>query len=168
MSNRSNTKAGATAIELLIYTLILSLILGVFFTVMTSLFSTFANIRATRAAIAAAQTGFERVVREARSAASIDDVGSVFGMATSTLALVQRGGETIVFSVQGSTLMAKVGSGAAEPLTPQGIVVQEFRVTLIDSGRSRGVTLQLSMADERGTVGTYDVRTSVVVRGSYE
>jgi len=162
-------RSGATAVELLLYITILSLILGVFFTLMISVFSTFASVRATRAAMVGVQTGFERVVREARSSQGINDDTSVFGATIGALSLTQSNGSTIVFSVDAQeALVVEVNDTGSERLTPEGIAVTQFLLTKIETGRSTGVTIEFVLKDTRGTQATYPVRTSVIVRGSYE
>ncbi|MDP3989532.1 MAG: hypothetical protein Q8P93_04855 [bacterium] len=161
-------KKGATVVELLVYITILSLILGVFFSLMVSVFSTFASVRATRAAITATQTGFERMVREVRGASAIDTQESIFDTTIGRLALVDATGSDIVFSVQDGVLYLSIDDGALVRLTPEGIALEQFLLTHIDTGTSQGVSIVVTFKDTRGGDGVYEVKTSIIARGSYE
>lgn len=161
-------KRGLSAVELVIYVGVLSLVLGVFFVVMFALFQTFSSVRATRALITTAQGGFERVLREGRAASAVDEENSDLGVSTSVVVFLDEADASTTFYVDGGVLMVLEEGGSALPLTPDGVVVDSFTAALHEGTHSDALSLSLALHDARGSGALTTFNSTIVLRGSYE
>lgn len=164
-----DTRAGFTALEMVIYAGVLALIVvGVVQAVLT-MSGTFGRLKATRALTASAAIALDRFVFEVREAASVDtDPGdSTFNAHPGMLTVVRPDLSTAVFSLDGPALLIDSGSGS-ETLTSSSVSVNNLVFRHLSSISSEAVRMELTLEAFDGETTTSETfYTTAVLRGSY-
>lgn len=168
----NNKKLGFTLIEMVIYSALLALISILTINAVLSMSRAAGSFRESRNIGLAADSGVERMVRDMRSAALINDAGSSFGANPGVLNIDivdpdTSASSTVEFYLSGTTLTRRAG-GVTQILTAPTIEVTSLVFRKFTTAKSQAVRVEMTLRSGRGvsqkTENFYD---TVVLRGSY-
>src|SRR3989338_3295300 len=158
---------GFTLVEMVVYLAILSLMTVLLVTTLVSLAGSFSAYQATRDVERSARDSLERMVREIRQAEQINLGASTLGTHPGVLSLTY-GTTTVEFSLSGDRLLLRVNGAQVGPLTLEGVAVDNLVFRRSVSGKSEGVSVELSLErTRRQFTAAEDFEAFAVLRGSY-
>jgi len=169
---KKTNQAGITVIETLICVGILVIALTIIVQMMFSIVKTHRLVKLKQSLEASGTISMERMLRDIRSARSIDMVNSTLNSSPGKLVLSGRdidgNNYTLEFSVAGGTLKLAKNGGAAGPLTIPGITVNSLVFRNLSNSVSDGVKIELSLSGSNGGVTkSLDLFGFAVLRNSY-
>lgn len=163
---------GVSLVEILIYTGILVILMTIIVSTLLALSRSNITIGTAQRIGSAAEVSLERMVRDARSASSIDIAQSILGTSPGQLTLnstdASGNATTTEFFLSGKTLRVKQGGTDIGPLTSTSTRVTELIFRRITTARSQAVKIEMTI--ESGTSSSYRSRSfygTAVLRGSY-
>ena len=136
---------GYSLIETLIYIFILVIIIMAVIGLVIAMIRAIDTFRVEREINHGAQVALERIVREIRSADSIDLAGSVFNTNPGQLKLVKVG-TNYNFSVSNNSLILVENSGSAISLLPTEVIVPSLIFRHIIGSASDSVRIELTLS----------------------
>jgi len=165
-------KAGFTLIELLVYTAIMLLVIGTVGSMLLAI-GRGSNAISAEQSLEQASDAMDRILRDTRSARSIDTANSTFGSTPGTLMLsttdASNNALTEQFYLTGSSIHVKENGIDAGALTPGGARVTNLVFRHIATSLSEAVKVELTI--ESGSGSSYRSKKfygTAVVRGSYQ
>lgn len=165
-------QAGFTLIEMLIYAGILVIIMAVVVSTLLALSRSYRTLSVAQQVESAAEVSLDRMLRETRSATSIDTAQSAFGTSTGKLTLnttdSNGNATTIQFFLSGQTLRIKEAGVDVGPLTPTSTRVTNLTFRHITTAISHAVKVDMTI--ESGQDTSYRSKNfygTAVLRGSY-
>lgn len=166
-------KKGFSLIEVIVYIAVLVLVFGLFTNIILSVNRSYARLSAHRNMDIAAITSMERISRAIRSASSVVVGQSTLGSNPGMLSLnqVDSGGNSIntLFQVADQNIRIRVNDTDQGVLLPSGVSVSRLIFSLIDSGRSQAVRVEMQLTGGWGnSTTTENYYSTEVLRGSYE
>lgn len=169
-----NTKnsAGFTLIEMIMYIAILAIVSVLVINVLFVMIRAFTDIRVARDINNVAVVALDRIVREIRTANSVDVANSIFSSTPGKLVLNTKdslGNNTSLdFFVDGGIIKV-IGTGTgSSPLHTPSVVVNSLIYNLISGSNSSAIRIELVLVGKRGNVEkTSKFYSTVVLRGSY-
>lgn len=147
---------GFTLIETLLYMVIFALISSIAIASLGGMSKALNSLRSTRGSTDAILVSFERMVREIRSAESVDTAGSTLGSNPGTLTL----NTGIKFFLSSGRLMVQEGVAGASALTPSSVSFSSLVFRKIKTRSSEGVKIE-AVANGK------TMNTTAVLRRSY-
>jgi hypothetical protein len=128
----------------------------------------FRRTRATSLLASAAHGSVERLVREIRSAESVNISESVFNVSPGKLVLVRPGGGTVVFLVINDRLFIDTDSALPVSLVPEGVAVESLIFRHITVTNSQAVRIELALSSRQESFSiTAPFYTTAVLRAGY-
>lgn len=168
MKSHTQTQGGFSLVETVVYLGIIVLVAGALITTFLSLSTTLARNTAERELTHSANASLERIVRDIRSAASVNTGLSTFGTSTGALALLASGTTTRFYIANGNLMVSlngvELGPLTSEQVTVQSLVFHHYVGSTTDMVRA---ALTLS-ATSKAASSTHTFYSSAVLRGSYE
>lgn len=168
---RQNFQAGFTIVELLVYTVSMTLVLAAITVASLHVYGFYAAAVIESRADRAASTVMQVLASEMRAGATIDQSESVFNASLGQLTIEAREGTTAVERVFTVTdgQVTYTEAGTSVPLTPEDMNVSKFRFTQIVTPVSYAVRYEVDLAFERdGELVTKSYPGLVILRHSYE
>ncbi|MBI5045545.1 MAG: prepilin-type N-terminal cleavage/methylation domain-containing protein [Candidatus Niyogibacteria bacterium] len=164
---------GFTLIETVIYVSMLAVVLVFTINMLLVIFSTVGDFKATRRLNSSAEAAMERMIRETRSAYSVDDAASVFEAHPGRLYLHKKNPdtgaeETMEFYLSGAALAYKANGGAEQLLSLPEIEVTNlvFR-KLTGSTVSQAVKIEMQMRSSAEQYKSGNFYSTIILRGGY-
>jgi type II secretory pathway pseudopilin PulG len=159
---------GMTALELLIYAAVLSVLTIAVIVTFVSLRTVFEKTRVERVVTNAGVTSIDRLVRDIRDADTVNTLLSTLD-ATSSVLVLENGATTTTYRVGGGVLTLEVEGVVKGALTPDTAQVTNFAAVRYGGVSSDMVRVTLDLA----VVGPFASTTkrfsgAAVLRGSYE
>ncbi len=171
-STRRVPSRGYSLIEIVIYTILLTLLAGAATDMLFSLSSATRSLQSLEAVDESAQSSLERIVRETRGSLSIDTLRSTLGTSPGDLYLnsidVNGASTTVEFFMTGQSIHIKEAGIDLGPLTADNVRVTNLVFRRIATTTSQAVKIELTL--ESGTSTNYfskNFYSSAVLRGSY-
>jgi len=160
--------AGFTLIEMLIYVAFLVVVLTVIINSFLILVRSQDQVRASRALEHSASLALDRLIREVRLSDGLSLSESEFGIDEGVLTLTRSDGGEVVFSVDGGALTVAIDGGLPVALTHPRVEVERFYLESIETQRSEGVKVELSLqvVYQDGLI-EQTFYTTALSRGSY-
>lgn len=159
---------GFTLVETLVYLAVTVLIAGAGVTTYLTLDTVFVRNATERALTNAATVVLERMVRDIRSADSVNTGASSLGTSPGVLVLVADA-TTTTFSLSGGDVVVRVNGGSSAPLTSDSVTVNELTFTSYTGTTTELVRIKLSLsANSKAASTTRTYYSSAVLRGTYE
>jgi len=159
---------GFSLIETLVYIAVTVLVSYAGVTTFLSLNTVLIRNQTERTLGHSANVSLERMVRDIRSAVSVNVGGSTLGTSPGVLALSQ-GATTTTFSVSGGNVVVAVNGTNLGPLTSDAVTVQNLTFTRYVATTTEMVRVALTLsANSKAASTTRTFYTSAVLRGSYE
>lgn len=170
--------SGFTIIESVIYMTILAVLLVTIINLMAVLSSSYRSVKAMRSVETGAIAAMDRIIRETRSATSIDTSQSNFGVNLAqniSTAFTLNGlnasssAVSIQFYVSNGRLMLKENNITLGPVTPSSVSVSSlvFRSYSATTSSAVKVEMTLTTATSSGVISSDNFYGTVVLRGSY-
>ena len=168
---RSQRTHGFSLIELLIYVVLMTVVLGALAYITAQVYGLYQSTVAAARADQAASTVLQVFTTEVRSGETIDLAESTFGTSADALTIVAYDGDEEVerrFSITEGRLVY-TNDGVVSPLTPADMDVSSFQLTHIVTPVSIAVHVELSLTfEEYGELVTHTYPGLVILRHSYE
>ncbi len=175
---KNTYKRGFSILESLVYVAILSVMLIAVINAMQLLASSYRGIKSLRSVEVAAINSMDRIIRETRSATSVNTAQTTFNvnLAQSTSTAFTLNGldasstaVTIQFYVSGSRLMLKENGITLGPLTPGNVAVTSlvFRSYSTTTSSAVKVEMIIDTASSSGVTTSKNFYGTAVLRGSY-
>ncbi len=149
-------KRGFTLPEVLIYLVIFVLIAGIAVSSLVAMSRALTTLRTTRGTTDSTLVAFERMVRDVRSAVSINMGASTLGTSPGVLTLDTG----VKYFLSGTTLMVQEGSASASALVPSNVSFTSLIFRKAQTAASQGLKIE-------ATVNGENMYTTAVLRGSY-
>jgi len=158
---------GYTLAEAVVYIAIFSIFSVIAINSILIMTASFKTVRAERAVNTAALSGFDRIVRASRLAASVNTLGSVFDTNPGTLALVDSDGGTETFYIENGRLVESVDGTLLGALTPETVVIDSLIFRLISVGTTLAVRVEMTVHDSRNPDASREFTNTALLRGTY-
>lgn len=158
---------GYTLMEAVVYVAILAVFSVIAVNAIIIILGSFRHVRAERTVNTAATVAFERVVREARAAASITTANSSFDTHPGRLTLSLPNAATREFYIENGVLRVKEDGVYAGTLTASTTVIDSLIFRHLDHGTTQGVRIELTIHDTRDPGATRQFADTAVLRGTY-
>lgn len=146
-------RGGFALIELLVYIAVLSLALLAIANTLIVITRSYSSVRSI-AVVERNAFAFERITREIRGSFGISDADSVFGANPGRLFLnttdVLGSPRTVLFYIEGISLMLKENGGVAQALTSPDVSVVGLVFRKITTPHSLGVKIELTLESGSG------------------
>lgn len=161
-------KKGFTLVEMLVYMAVLVLIAGALVTTFLSLNTVLLRNATERTLTHAATVSLERMVRDMRSADTVNTGLSTLGTSPGTLALTD-GATTTRFYISSGRLVVSVNGVELGPLTPEEVTVEDLIFQRYVGATTEMVRASLTLSvSSKAASSTRTYYGSGVLRGSYE
>lgn len=159
---------GFSLIEMLVYVAVIAIIMSSVLAVIFPLAGTYQSLIATKRLNISAESVLDRMLREIRSASSVNTGMSTLGTSPGVLALNSDAGSR-AFSVDASgALTVSEGGVSAGKLTGEEVTVSRLVFTRVPGTRSELVSVELALHSRYGHASTTRTfRGSAVLRDSY-
>ena len=162
---------GATLAELLMYTVILSILSLALIYSVNSLFTGLTQLKAREELTQSGILALERISREVRRARSVDLFDSALATNPGLLVLntttLSNTPATLRIGLTGGRVTLQENMGAPAPLTHSAVGVSNLTFTRMTNPTSEGVYIELTVTRVvRGTVVSKDFSTFAVLKGS--
>lgn len=163
---------GFALAEMLVYTVILTLLVMVLFASLRAIIVTYRHIKVSRAIETSALTALERVTREIKNGESITLAQSIFDTASSSITVVGRNpsevSKTSYIYLQNGILKIREDGIEKGQLTSSSTLVTNFTLNLIDQSLSDAVRITITLQAGSGEyVKNESFYSTAVLRGSY-
>jgi uncharacterized membrane protein len=165
-------KNGFTLPELVVYCAILTLLILVVMMGVTGVMKSYGMVRAHQEISRSASGALERIVRDIRSAETIDVINSTLGVSPGVLVLTipvtEVTNKTVRFYLQNGRVYVEEDGVLIGALTTEAAVISVLSFTQIQTAESQGVRVQMTVdaSHGKGTL-TDSFTTTAVLRGSY-
>jgi hypothetical protein len=171
--NLNKLKKGFTAVEALVYSFILLLVLFFIVRTVITVNQTHRQVNLTQEVESSATLAMERILREARNATSITIAQSTLGSSPGRLTLAgtdQTGVDyTIAFYLSEGRVWIAKNTEPPGALTKQGLTVTSLIFRRLVNSESEAVRAELSISGASGGVTkALDLQGSAVLRNSYK
>lgn len=160
-------KRGFSLVETILYLTFLIIIISIVVSFVVSLAKTYQNIQAVKNVESSAIFSLERITRDVRNAHSVNTAGDTLVLNTSD---ISGNAQSVKFYVSPITHALSVDTDGVYvgPLTLSGVTVDSAHFTLLTSGKSQAVKVDLGLTSVVGGASTTkNFYTTVVLRGSY-
>jgi competence protein ComGC len=148
-------KSGYSLVEMVIYVAIISVISIVIVNMLLSFSQSYRNLTVLRLIEHSGTDSFERMVRDISAANSVDTGNSIFNSNPGVLTLVASYGgnsTTTKFYVQNGILKVDVNGSYFGPLTVSNTSISNLVFTLLDSGISNAIKIDMTLVATSGPV----------------
>ncbi|MEK7606399.1 MAG: prepilin-type N-terminal cleavage/methylation domain-containing protein [Patescibacteria group bacterium] len=168
----SKGRRGFTLPELVVYCAILTLLVIVVMMGVAGVMKTYGTVRANQEISRSASTALERIVRDIRSAESIDVINSTLGVSPGVLILTipvtEVTDKTVRFYLDNGRVYVEEDDVVIGALTTERAIVSVLSFTQITTAESQGVRINMTIdtSNGKGTI-TDTFTTTSVLRGSY-
>ena len=158
---------GFTLIELIVYTVLISLLAGAFISFSIDLTTTSQKSRTKIEVQQSARFALERILFEIRSAEGVNTGASTFNSHPGVLSLdvVALADDPTIFSLNAGVLEIKQGAAAAEPLTPDDLEVSNLVFSNRGTGRTKNIKVELTVRHPN-TANSLIFNAEVPIRGA--
>ncbi len=161
-----NKKSGFSLMETLVYVAILVVILVILIASVPPMISSFARLNTALDVSNVAEISMERMIRDVRSAESINDLDSVFNTHPGRITL-EKATTTETFFFSEGKIMAEE-DGEKFPITGGGVVVDKLVFQKADTNHSEAVRIKVKLTKSKGKASSSKrFNASAVTRGSY-
>lgn len=159
---------GFTLIETMVYLAVTVLVAGALVTSFLSLDTVLLRNKTERELAHSASVSLERIVREIRTAESINLTASAFGTTTGALSLVASPTTTRFYLSNGDLWVSTNGTPIG-PLTSDAVETRAFSVHRYVGNNTEMVRIGLTLsASSKAASSTRTFYTSAILRGTYE
>jgi Tfp pilus assembly protein PilE len=163
---------GFALVEMLVYIVILTLLVGVLISSLRAIMVTYRHIKVSRTIETSALTSLERITREIKNGEAITLGSSVFGTASSSITLVGKSpteaSKTTYIYVENGVVRIREDGVSGGQLTSSSTVVSNFTLNLIDQTTSDAVRIQMTLQGGSGEYQkTETFYSTALLRGSY-
>ncbi len=168
----AKNERGVTLIEMLAYTFILSLLVGVVIYTLITMNSLYRSIKSSAGIRSVAHVALERMVREIRGASSIDTTQSTFNSSPGQITLNTTddsgASTTVQFFMTGQTPHIKEAGLDIGPLSPTGVRVTSLIFRRITTAKSEATRIEMIIENGEGkNYKSASFYSTAVLRGSY-
>lgn len=166
------SSSGVTLIESLFYVGILGLLVAATISTLVALNTSYENIKSASSIESAAQTALDRMVREIRSATSVDIGNSTLNASPGRLTLqtTDAGGAaaTVEFLVSSSTIRVRENGVDVGPLTSSAVRASSVIFRHVVTPLSEAVRVELVLESGQGdSAKSKNFYATAVLRNSY-
>lgn len=161
------SQRGFTLVESLVYVAIVVVVVAASVSVLLSLGGIVQQYQAEQALLRSNTSVLERVVMDIRAAESVHTAASTFDDPAGVLVLTLPSGQVTYQVIDG--VVARQSASGTEELHGTGVSIEAFTVSMISSGRSDLVLLDIdsAVATNQGT-STRSYTAGAVTRASYD
>ena len=161
------SKKGTSLIEFLVYITVLTTLLLMIMAVVFGVLRSYDRLIVSRHLSSSGSIALERMVREIRSASSVNQAQSTLSANPGHLVLI-AGATTTDFSVSNGALVVKQNSILEGPLTTASTTVTNLIFRLITTPFSSAVKIEMTLQAQSGSI-TQSAKyfDTVVLRNSY-
>jgi hypothetical protein len=163
-----NRKSGLTAVEALVYSAILLIVLVFIVQTVISITQTHRQIKLAQSLETSGSLAMERILREVRNSSEIDTAGSVLGSSPGTLRLSgidDSGAYTLTFDLNGGKVRIARNGGAPGDLSLSEVRVDTLIFRRLSNTNSEAVKIEMYLSGGTGsTTKTLDLYGTAVVR----
>ena len=156
---------GYSLVEMILYTAIVFAISTALISMLITFSSTYRTLGALRIAEHSGIDAMERMTRDIRAAKTVTQGSSTLGSSPGVLTIVSTA-TTTKFYIQGGILKVDVNGSYFGPLTLSSASVSNLVFTLLSSGISDAIKIDMTVS---GTVGattkTKNYRSTVILKG---
>jgi Tfp pilus assembly protein PilV len=168
---RKQKNRGVTLVETVIYVLFFASIITVMIYGLASAFKAYAFTRGKRQIAIDANLAMERMVREIRQAASVDDGASSFGVNPGVLKLNSTDStgnpESVQFSVVNDVITVTENNIVTGGITSGITDVTNLTFTKLTTPVGAAIKIDLTVRSTKGITTTATFHNTAVMRGTY-
>jgi prepilin-type N-terminal cleavage/methylation domain-containing protein len=169
----NGVKKGFSLIEVIVYIAVLSMVFGLFTSIVLYVNRSYARLAVVRSMDISAISSLDRLSRAIRSSSGVVTSQSTLGSTPGVLSLNQTSSSGItintLFQVTGQNIQIKIDNIDQGNLLPTGVIVSKLVFNLVDSGKSQAISTQLQL---EGRVGSSTLKetyySTEILRGSYK
>lgn len=168
-----NYKKGFSLVELIIYTALSVVLMGVVIYAMNAILISHRIIKATRNVENSGIAAMDRMVREIRAAQSIDGANSSFGVSNGALSLIiptdGGGTRTVRFYLSSQKIMVDDDGVLTGQLSLSAIRATSLKFYSLSTTTSSAIKVELTLLGPTSTPSVSDnFYTTIVMRGAYQ
>ncbi len=153
--------------ETLVYIAILAFLFFMVVETLTTIARTYRATAVTRSLSSSGMTALDRISREIRDAASVDEVQSIFNINPGKLVLI-KGATTTEFYVEGGLIRIRENGISKGAITSDSSTTTNLIFRLITTPKSRAVKVEINLESGTSTsLRAANFYNTAVLRGSY-
>ncbi len=168
-SIEKTVRRGFSMIEMIVYIAVLAMTFAIVINTVISFASSYREITALRATEYSATAALERMTREIRAASSVDMTNSILNSNPGTLTLIKTVNgvsTTTKFYVASSTLKVDINNVYSGPLTASNAAVTSLVFTVLTSGNSTAVKIDMTVVGRSNSVTkTKNYHSTIILKG---
>lgn len=171
-TNKKTNNSGVSILEVIIYSALLTLLLGVIIYVINIIFVTNTVIKATRRVENSAIASMDRIIRGIRESTSVNAGDSVFGVDSGRLSLIiptDSGTRLVKFYLNEQKIYVEEDGVVIGPLTLSDTRTTSLKFNLIASTTPVAIKFEMTIAGPTSTASVSEkFYGTAVMRGSYQ
>ena len=167
IQNLRSKRSGYTLMEAVVYVAVLAVFSVIAVNTIIIIVGSSKHVRAERSVNSVAQVAFERIVRDTRTAVSVDTIGSAFDAHPGALSLNNPDTSTTRFYVENGAIKVRENGVYTGTLTASTTAVDNLVFRFINHGTVQAVRVEMTLSDTRDPGVTRQFADTAVLRGSY-
>ena len=172
MSTKINKRKGFTLVEVLIYSSMAVVIIGILGMMFVQIYGLYKEITIVPRTDRSLLLTVDRMVKDVRSGQSIEVGSSVFGDSNGQLYVVASENAVLVnkfYKLENGRIIYQEDAGAEQFLTPEDITVTKLQFEYLTTPISEGVRVEIDVSVDKGDeVVTKEYDGFSILRQSYE